>query len=804
MWKCASPHHFSKLVVPTFLLSTLPMFILRGGKATQPISNQAQRQSSHQAKGDAGARSHHTVDRQSPTSQRTLLENYGKLPLSFEANLGQIDSSVKFLSQGRGYTLFLRGDEAVLVLRNANGGGEKSKSRRSDLNVSLKSRALDLLHLPGSELDNNSASREPRSETPSGESQTPEVLRMRLVGANRAVKVKGVDELPGKSNYFIGMDPMKWRTNVPTYAKVKYEGVYPGIDLVYYGHQRQLEYDFVVAAEANPKTIRLEIENRNSKIGVDGNGDLVVGLTSGEVRLHKPHVYQPSDPNIESTNSPLVIQNAEFVVANNCIGLDIPSYDKTKPLIIDPILVYSSYVGGSGADWGNSIAVDSSGNAYVTGAMHSTDFPTVNALQPASGGGYEDVFVVKINPAGNALVYSTYLGGSYDDAASGMSVDSSGSAYVTGTTDSPDFPTANAVQAHLASTVGPNAFVAKFSPDGSALVYSTYLGGSSNDHGNAITVDTSGNAYVTGLTQSLDFPTTAGAFQTICGCNSDAFVTKFSADGTRLAYSTYLGGGAEDQGNSVAVDLSGSAYITGATLSSDFPTTNGAFESTSTGGAFVTKVNAAGTALVYSTYLGNGGDQGYGIAVDSSANAYVTGQTILTNFPTTNGAFQSTFGGYYDAFVTKLNAAGSDPVYSTYLGGSDYDFGYGIAVDSFGNAYVVGTTSSGDFPSKQSFKSCAGAAGPDVFVSNLNARGNALLYSTCLGGTDENQGRSIAVDSFGEAYITGFTFAGDFPLVNPFGTGHGGEPDSDAFVAKIARSRTTNQHAYRSGHSSAR
>src|SRR5438874_3123825 len=727
MLRCASPHHFWKLVVPIFLLSTLSVLILSGGEATRPIPIQAQRHGFHQA------------NRQSPANQ-AFLESYGKLPLSFEANLGQMDPSVKFLSRGSGYNLLLRGDEAVLTLRNANDAAQKSKGRRSNVNVSLGSRALDLFHLQAAELDNNFAPREPRSQTPSSESQAPEVLRMRLVGANRAVKVKGLDELPGKSNYFSGKDPKKWRTNVPTYAKVKYEGVYPGIDLVYYGHQRQFEYDFVVGPGANPKTIGLEIENPNSKIGMDRNGDLVVGLAFGEVRLLKPRVYQPGVPNSGSANSPIVIQKAKFVVANNCIGFDIPSYDKTKPLIIDPVLVYSTYLGGSGADWANSIAVDSSGNAYVSGATHSADFPTANARQPALGGGYEDVFVMKINPAGNAVVYSTYLGGSYDDVASGVSVDSSGSAYVTGTTDSPDFPTANAVQPHLASTVGPNAFVAKFSPDGGALVYSTYLGGSSNDHGNAIAVDTSGNAYVTGLTQSLDFPTTTGAFQTTCGCNSDAFVTEFSADGTRLVYSTYLGGSAEDQGNSVAVDLSGSAYVTGATLSSDFPTTS--------------------------------------------------------------GASQSTFGGYYDAFVSKLNAAGSALVYSTYLGGSDYDIGYGIAVDSFGNAYVLGTTSSGDFPTMHSLKSCAGASGPDVFVSNLNATGNTLLYSTCLGGTDENQGRGIAVDSFGEAYITGFTFAGNFPLVNPIATGHGGEPDSDAFVAKIGRWRTTNQNAHRSGHSS--
>jgi len=795
MLKCALPDRFWKFVVPVLLLLISLAFVLPPGNTTQPISNRAQLHGFHQA------------NRQSPANQTAFLESYGKLPLSFEANLGQMDSSVKFLSRGSGYTLFLKGDEAVLALRNANGkgAGQKSTSRRSEMNVSLESPALDLFHLQAAKSDNNSILREPRFQTPSTELQAPEVLRMRLVGLNRTVKVKGFDELPGKSNYFIGTDPTKWRTNVPTYAKVKYEAVYPGIDLVYYGRQRQLEYDFVVRPGANPKTIGLEIENQDSKIGTDANGDLVVQLASGEIRLHKPRVYQPADPDSKSANSRVTIQNSKFVVADNLISFDIPSYDKTKPLVIDPVLVYSTYFGGSGADWANSIAVDSSGNAYVTGATHSTDFPGANALQPASGGGYSDVFVMKIDPHGNTLVYSTYLGGSYEEAASGISVDSSGSVYVIGTTDSADFPTANAVQPHLASTVGSNAFVTKLSPSGSALVYSTYLGGSSSEQGNAIAVDASGNAYVTGVSQSLDFPTTAGAFQTTCGCSNDAFVTKFSADGAKLVYSTYLGGNADEQANSIAVDPTGSAYVTGSTLSSNFPTTQGAFENASTGGVFVTKLNAAGTGVVFSTYLGNAGDQSDAIAVDSSGNAYVTGQTIASNFPTTSGAFQSTSGGYYDAFVTKLNAAGNGLVYSTYLGGSDYDSGYGIAVDSFGNAYVVGTTSSSNFPSKQPLKSCTGAAGgPDVFVSNLNAQGSALLYSTCLGGTDENQGRGIAVNSLGEAYVTGFTFAGDFPLVNPIETGHGGEPDSDAFVAKIARWRTTNQQAYRSGHSSHR
>jgi hypothetical protein len=386
-------------------------------------------------------------------------------------------------------------------------------------------------------------------------------------------------------------------------------------------------------------------------------------------------------------------------------------------------LVYSTYLGGSGTDQGIDIAVDAAGSAYVTGTTDSTNFPTTaGAFQAALAGTSTDAFVTKLSPAGAALVYSTYLGGSGSDQGVGIAVDAGGSAYVTGLTGSANFPTASPIQAALVGSS--DAFVTKLNPTGSApLVYSTYLGGSGAEQGNRIAVDAAGSAYVTGTTDSLNFPTTAGAFQTASGGLDDAFVTKLTPAGSALAYSTYLGGSGTEQSFGIAVDSAGSAYVTGTTDSPNFPTTAGAFDVTANGGfdAFVTKLTPAGSALVYSTYLGgsgSGGDSGIGIAVDSAGNAYVTGETTSDDFPTASPV-QAARGGGLDAFVTKLNPAGSALVYSTFLGGSNLDTGQGIAVDSGGNAYVAGFTSSPNFPTTTGAFDQTANGGDDTFVAKL-------------------------------------------------------------------------------------
>jgi hypothetical protein len=689
-------------------------------------------------------------------------ESYGKLPLQFEANRGQTHKDVRFLSRGPGYSLYLTAGEAVLVLAKPN----------------------------------PDVKRDPRN----AKAQAKQVaLRMSLVGAARKPLVSGLDELPGKANYFIGKDPAKWRTNVPTYARVHYREVYPGVDLVYYGNQRQLEYDFVVAPGADPKKIVLDFKGAD-KLEIDAQGDLVLHGSGGNVRQHKPVIYQNIDGVRREIAGDYVRKGAYRV------GFQVAAYDTRQPLVIDPVVLsYSTYLGGNGGDFGAAIAIDAGGNAYVTGNTGSTDFPTTaGAFQVPFGGNINgDAFVTKLNPTGTALVYSTYLGGIDDDYGSGIAVDTGGNAYVTGYTRSNNFPiTAGAFQTTFADPAGSgNVFVTKINPTGTALVYSTYLGGSGDEFtdlpGNGIGLDSSGSAYVTGSTRSTDFPTTSGAFQSVhSGAFDNPFVTKLDPTGSTLIYSTFLG---EGLGKGIAVDTNGNAYVTGE-IQGPFPTTSGAVQRTS-GGAFVTKLDPTGTTLIYSTLLGGGRDGGEAIAVDAEGNAYVTGFTFSDSFPTTPGAFQPVFGDALDppsrfgpdpdAFVTKLNPTGSALVYSTYLGGNGAEFGRGIAVDASGNAYVTGSTASLNFPTiPGAFQPILGGGPYDAFVTKLHSTGAVLVYSSYLGGIDADAGQGIALDANANAYVTGSTASKDFPITagafQPvFSDALNRFPVPDAFVAKI-------------------
>ncbi len=681
---------------------------------------------------------------------------YAALPLSFEANRGQTDPSVNFLARGRGYSLFLTGREAVLTLKHP--------------------------------------SSDPARQKPSA---PPATLRLQLLGAKAQAAANGTDELPGKVNYFIGNDPSKWRTNIPTYARVRYESVYPGVDLVYYGNQGgELEYDFVVGPGADPKTIALGVEAQGqSPLRINADGDLIVSLDSGQVQLHKPVVYQK-----EKFESRRQVVKGQYVLdAENHIRFELGPYDRTRPLVIDPTLAYATYVGGTGGDTGFAIAVNSTTfDAYIAGSTSSTNFPTAGASYQASNEGNGDAFITEVNSAGTALIFSTYLGGSEADAATALAL-GNGDIFVTGYTSSSNFPVkvpisgSNPFQLNYGGDT--DAFVTQLDATGSSLVYSSYLGGTGYDVGQGIAVDSSGYAYVTGFTQSTNFPV-ANSSATILALQSslnggagsqNAFVTKVGLTGVALVYSTYLGGSQQDSGQSIQVDSSGNAYIAGYTFSPDFVTRNPPsttpLYNTIAGApdAFVSELNATGSALAISTFLGGSADdRAYGLALDGSNNIYVAGATSSSNFPTTSNAYQTSLKGTSNAFVAEINNAGSSLVYSTYLGGSGSDFGRAIAVTSAGSAFVTGSTNSSDFPTLNPVQGllglssvatyCQGVPCADAFVTELSTGGTGLTYSTYLGGNGYDSGEGIAIDTSGDSYITGSTTSTTFPADAPAAT----------------------------------
>ncbi|HJT25922.1 MAG TPA: SBBP repeat-containing protein [Pyrinomonadaceae bacterium] len=955
-------------------------------------------------------------------STEAARHDFGRLPLSFEVNQGQADARVKFLARGQGYGIFLTGNGAAFSL-------------------------------------NGSA------------------LHMHYKDAATAPRITGVDQLPGKVNYLAGNKSSEWRTNIPTYERVRYEQIYPGIDLVYYGNQRQLEYDFVIAPGASFKQIRLAFDGAD-KLKLNRSGDLILKSGAQAITLLRPKAYQ----NIDNKKREISVRYS--LKRRGEVTFKVGNYDKSQPLVIDPLLVYSTFLGGSGQDTGNGVAVDSSGNVYIAGQTVSPNFPTTVPLL-APYGGNADAFVAKLNANGSALIYSTFLGGNLNDIATSIAVDNAGNAYVTGETNSGNFPVFNALHPTLSGNPS-DAFVAELNSTGSALVYSTYLGGHSDDSGNAIAVDNAGNAYITGNTLSRDFPTTnpvranrsghaifksmdaavnwgpsdsglaasliidlvfqpgnssivyaatdtglfkstdsgahwiplpgsppfiyselaidpvnpaiiyvatnGGVFKSTDGGNnftlsntgidthvrsiavdpvtptilyaaigggpyfksvnggaswtqnlingasrvdsitidpntpttlfadtdsgifrstdsganwtelntgiadfhsvnsitidpvnniiyaattsgirkstnggntwthvsgntpfdflsvafdptnpavfygataiqirktidggntwndsdngfsrtrisalianptqpstlfvgttstSDVFVTKLSAGGTSQIYSTYLGGDLLDLGNAIAVDPSGNAYVTGVTNSVNFPTANALQgnrgDNFPAGDAFVTKLNPSGSALVYSTYLGaDFNDAGRAIAADTNGNAYVCGTTGSQSFPTVN-AFQPHKASLSsDAFVTKINAAGSALIYSTYLGGDNSDDCAGLAIDAAGSAYITGDTNSPDFPTLAPMQPALNGGFHDVFITRLAPNGSSLINSTYLGGTNHDFGRGIALDSSQNIYVVGTTSSTDFPTHNPLQPGFGG--GSDVFIAKL-------------------
>ena len=692
-------------------------------------------------------------------SQVRLIESYGQLPLSFEANLGQTDEQVDFVSRGNGYSLFLTSAEVVLALSNPT--PPDTLLQADDTSIMARK--------------NNSLPIEKA------------VLHVQLVG---------LEELPGKANYFIGDTLTKWRTNVPTYAKVKYQDVYPGIDLVFYGNQTQLEFDFVIAPNADPADIRLGFEGAD-KIEINTQGDLLVFVAGELVRVQKPLVYQ------ETSGLRWEIPSRYHIERTHEVNFQIGYYDVNQPLVIDPILTYSTYLSGSNMDEGRAIAVDSTGAAYITGSTQSIDFPTTPGAFDTLAEPHADVFVTKLSPDGSALVYSTFIGGQGAQEGHDIDIDMSGAAYITGIVynGSFDFPTTPGA---FDTTFESNeAFITKLSPNGDLLVYSTFIGGSEQDEGGGIVVDANGIVYSTGSTESSDFPTTPGAYLNDNNGNNTSYVIKLNTTGDDLIYSTFLG---PAQALDIAVDAMGAAYIIG-NASWNYAVTDGAFDtSNDDSDAFVTKLDPNGSSFVYSTFLGGSGYEcgdGCAIAVDSDGYAFVFGDTNSADFPVSEAAFdQSHGGGEVDTFVAKLNQAGTDLEYSTLVGGSGEDWGYDLALGSEGVIYVAGRTYSPDFPVTTDVpdstcgvfvnQSCYSA---DGFIAMLNPSGSALGYSTLLGGdTDEEFIQGIEVDEAGSVYVVGTTRSDDFPTT----TGSfDNTPDSSAsnrgagFVAKISLGATT-------------
>jgi hypothetical protein len=678
-----------------------------------------------------------TLSIPSPEDQKTIADNFGRIPLHFERNQGQADSSVGFISRNGGRALLLGKSEARLVLPNFS---ETEK-------------------------------RQPRADA-------PDILTMKLVDASADPTVEGMNPLPARSNYFKGNDPKKWQADVQTYEKVKYTGVYQGVDLVYYGNQTTLEYDFHVAPNVDPNVIRMKFDSATD-LKVEENGDLNLSVGSHVVRQHAPIVYQEIDGVRKAVEAGYVVSQNEKVV-----GFSIGEYDRSKALTIDPVVTFSTYLGGSaGSDFfpiesGFALAVDPSGNIFVAGITPSGDFPTQSPAQPSSAGIY-DAFITKYNPSGSALLYSSYFGGNDEDRIVSISLGPSNEIFASGFTLSTNFPLMTPLQTTLNGFN--DAFIAKFSSTG-ALAYSTYLGGSSAEA--CLFIKNQGTDVVTfaGSTQSVDFP----VFNAIQGNNaggSDFFLGKLNMATNTLVFSTYFGGTFNDSMilSTAAVDDAGNIYIGGTSGSIDYPTTVGAFQTESGGSdeVVITKFNSLGNAIFYSTYIGgNLIDDADGLTIDSSGNAYVTGFTRSANYPVKN-AVQPVLKDP-DSFVTKLNATGTDLVFSTYLGGLNLERGSAVATDAAGNCYVTGRSNSGDFPSKRALRPPRGL--DDVFVSKFN-RDGALLFSTLLGGNFNDYGFAIIADNFNNAIVTGRATRNYLITPGALQPTMGGE--ADAFLTKI-------------------
>ena len=672
------------------------------------------------------------------------VQRFANLPLHFELDMSQTSPGRRFTTRGPGYRMQLDAHSALISLSSSSASTSEAGSHKSGAAVGVH-----------------------------------------FDGASASATIDGDTMLAGRSHYFTHGDVRHPITDVPHYARVRISDLYPGIDLVYYGNPHQLEFDFVIAPGRDPDVIRLRFDG-DADAGIDAQGDLLLQVGDGSLRQRRPRIYQ------EVGGTHVAVAGAYVVLGERQFGIQVDSYDRSKPLIIDPVLSYSTFLGGKSTDTAVAVAVDSAGNAYIAGSTASGNFPLVNAYDSRLGNGDQDVYVAKLNAAGTGLVYSTLVGGTRGlDAASGVAIDAQGNAYVTGSTNNTDFPvTTTAYQ--KAPATGGGAFAFKLGPTGNTLVYSTYLLNASNTR---IAVDASGSAYVTGQA-STGFVTAPGAFQSTMrsSTGSAPFALKLNPAGSGVAYSTFVGGSGNDAAKAMALDSVGNVYLGGSTASADFPLVNPL--QSSLGGArdaFVAKLNSTGSALLYSTLLGGVLDDAVNaIAVDPAGHAYIGGETYSSNFPVKD-AFQSSKAGYFlvnssagSGFVAKLAPAGNALVYSTYLGGElclgycqltifgipitdrpQYrgDAVFGIAVDAQGHALATGVVNSYTFPLVDSRLPRKQEDNQNsLFVSKLSRNGSALLYSSLLytgygsaaetaEGIPADIARTIATDAGGNAYV---------------------------------------------------
>jgi len=682
------------------------------------------------------------------------------MPLAFTQNLGQWDTRSIFRAEAGGAILyFCRNEVACLFFRNADelGRGASPEVMETPSGSGLQHHKIEAL-----------------------------LIKAQFLEANAHVAVVGEDRLPYNCNYFRGNDPAKWHTDAPNYSSVVYRGLYPGINLRYYGDGKSLKYDFIVTPGADFSDILIKYEGAD-ELGVTPGGDLKAKTEFGPVFEKAPCIYQDID------GRKRVIAGRYVLRGMNTFGFELTeAYDPSHLLVIDPELVYCTYLGGCANDEANDVAIDAKGCAYVTGMVRSYDFPIVDPFDDSLGQ-YEDIFVTKISPRGDHFVYSTYIGSAdpYTGADFGedIEVDASGCAYITGYAGAADFPIANPYDSTFNGVA--DAFLLKLSPMGNSLVYSTFLGGSDIDVGYGMALDSTNDVFLVGRTRSADFPT-LNAYDSSQNDTSsgwgDVFVSEFHSTGNSLVYSTFIGGGGSDIGLGIACDSHGNAYVGGWTESRDFPRVN-PYDNSHAGesDAFVAKLSATGDELIYSTYLGTSErDVVIDIEVDAMDNAYVCGYTEQPGFPTVN-AYDNSYNGETDAFITKLAPAGNSLVYSTYLGGSRQEIAYAIELDSTCSAYVTGYTGSPGFPLVDPYD--ASISGCDVFITRFSPEGNSLLFSTFVGASSYEQGNGIAVANSGEIYVAGYTYSYDFATPNAFDTTFGGPSDGFAFRLSMSESQ---------------